>query len=101
MWSLVWKFTFSIQETPYSCYITIRKRFASHSHHDGTPNLSPVSAAKCKETLVKENSSLKATLEEYVLENKSFREVIESFEKDKELNVLEAAAYETKLLKKC
>ena len=83
--------------------MTIRKRFASHSHHDGTPNLSPVSAVKCKETresfenLVKENSSLKASLEEYVLENKSFREVIESFEKDKELNVLEAAAYETKL----
>ena len=46
---------------------------------------------------MKTNSSLKATLEEYVLENKSFGEVIESFEKDKELNVLEAAAYETKL----
>ena len=66
------RLTFSIQETPYSCYMTIRKRFASHSHHDWT-----VSAVKCKETLesfenlVKENSSLRASLEEHVLENKS------------------------------
>ena len=30
------RLTFYIQETPYSCYITIRKRFASHSNHDDT-----------------------------------------------------------------
>ena len=64
------RLTFYIQETPYSCYITIRKRFASHSNHDDTSrHVSEIIKSKGNrehfENLVKENSSLKESLEDF------------------------------------
>ena len=64
------RLTFYIQETPYSCYITIRKRFASHSNHDDTStHVSEIIKSKGNrehfENLVKENSSSKESLEDF------------------------------------
>ena len=64
------RLTFYIQETPYSCYITIRKRFASHSNHDDTStHVSEIIKSKGNrehfENLVKENPSLKESLEDF------------------------------------
>ena len=97
------KLTFSLNETPFSVYITIRKKF-SQTVHDENPNLTPylidsASSNTCGdfEMLAEENSILKTKLEEIekekgVLkdENKSLSKsndhLQKSLEKNKEEN---------------
>ena len=69
------RLTFSVNETPFSAYITIRKKL-SHNVHDENPNIplylsDSESGNTCSgfEILTKENSALKTKLEEIEKEN--------------------------------
>ena len=83
------RLTFQVQETPYSAYITIRKKFTSNSPRDHSPStLSDLQTpVMCQtfENLIMENSSLKAKLGEVkheydalTLENKKLCEAFEN-----------------------
>ena len=98
------RLTFSIQETPYSCYLTIRKKFAMNPSPE-VSSLSPLlenlkSPVTCEkfEILLKENSSLKLQLDEALKEIKILSDTLEGQKKIKEENVSveNAVASETK-----
>ena len=98
------RLTFSIQETPYSCYLTIRKKFAMNPSPE-VSSLSPLlenlkSPVTCEkfEILLKENSSLKLQLDEALKESKQLSDTLECQKKIKEENVSveNAVASETK-----
>ena len=60
----------SVQETPYSCYITIRKKFVVNYQHQLSPVIEDLkSTDTCEhfENLVIENSSLKSSNENKAL----------------------------------
>ena len=101
------RLTFSIQETPYSCYVTIRKKFSINPFGE-VSSLSPVlenlkSPATCErfENLSKENSSLKLQLEDALREKKEISETLECMKKvgDKKVSVNNAVASETKQIR--
>ena len=61
------RLTFSVQETPYSCYITIRKKFVKNYQQQQQTEMSPVTVIEnCEdiEDISKENKKLKHSLDE-------------------------------------
>ena len=74
------RLTFSSQETPFSCYVTIRKKFAQNYKDEMFSDTLPViedlkSTTTCEkfETLITENNSLMLKLEEALKENEDLK----------------------------
>ena len=72
------RLAFSVQETPYSCYITIRKKFVVNYQHQLSPvieDLKSTDTCEHLENLVIEHSS---SLEDISNKNKALREALNS-----------------------
>ena len=73
------RLTFSVQETPYSCYITIRKKFVKSFQQQQQTEMSPVIVIENRgdiEDISKENKELKHSLDEKEAEMSEFKETI-------------------------
>ena len=83
------KLTFSIQETPFSAYITIRKKFSQSVPVNLHGQQISLNSCESFEMLTQENSKLKLKVSEYereiedlVVENKGLLEFIDTVKKD-------------------
>ena len=84
------RLTFSVQETPFSAYVTIRKKFSQKAQGDEQQfsqlcgDQRPLNTCESFESLTQENSSFKSknSSEALIDENKRLIEVIEKQNRD-------------------